>query len=59
MDGDSPYPLGVFHPDMPLDWVLDSDEDKDPSLAILDAIEDDFHREAKVARQRTKVGRSC
>jgi hypothetical protein len=30
-DGDSPYPLGVLHPDMPLDCVLDGDEDDDPS----------------------------
>jgi hypothetical protein len=34
--------LAVYPPDMPLDWVLDSDEDEDPSLAILDAIEEHF-----------------
>jgi len=38
---------------MPLDWVLDGDEDKDLSLAILDAIED-YHREVKVARPKIK-----
>jgi hypothetical protein len=35
--------LGVFPPDLPLDWVLDGDEDEDQSLAILDAIEEDFN----------------
>jgi hypothetical protein len=53
-DGDSPYPLGVFHSDMPLDWALDGNEDEDPSLAILDAIEEDFHREAIVAHPKNK-----
>jgi hypothetical protein len=38
-DGDSPYPLGVFYLDMPLDWVLDGDEDEDPSSTFLDANE--------------------
>jgi hypothetical protein len=41
-DEDSPHPLGVCPPDIPLDWVLDGDEDEDPSFAILDAIEEDF-----------------
>jgi hypothetical protein len=39
---------------MPLDWALDAVEDEDPSLAILDAIEEDFHRKVKVARPKTK-----
>lgn len=43
---------------MPLDWVLDGVEDEDPSLAILDAIEEDFHREVKVARPKPNVGGS-
>jgi hypothetical protein len=30
---------------MPLDWALDGVEDEDSSLAILDAIEEDFHQE--------------
>jgi len=30
-DGDSPYPLGVFPPDLALDWELESDKDMDPS----------------------------
>jgi hypothetical protein len=53
-DGDSPYPLGVCPPDMPLDWVSDGVEDEDPSFAILDAIEEDFHRVKKVARLKIK-----
>jgi hypothetical protein len=48
-DGDSPHPLGVYTPDRPLDWVLDGDEEEDPSLAILDSIEEDFLQEVKVA----------
>jgi len=40
---DSPYPLGVLPPDLALDWELDSNEDMDPSLAISEAIEEDFH----------------
>lgn len=42
-DVNSSYPLGVLPPDMALDWKLDSDEDVDPSLAVLDAIEENFH----------------
>jgi hypothetical protein len=53
-DGDSPHPLGVYPPDMPSDSVLDRDEDEDPSLAILDAIEEDVLWEVKVARLKTK-----
>ena len=34
--------------------MLDCDEDVDPSLAILDAIEEDFHLEVKVAHPKTK-----
>jgi hypothetical protein len=40
---DSPYPLGVLPPDLALDWELDSNEDMDPSLAISEAIEEDFY----------------
>jgi len=53
-DGDSPYPLGVLPPNLALDWELDSDEDVYLSLAILEAIEEDFHRGVKVARPKTK-----
>jgi hypothetical protein len=38
---------------MPLDWVLDGDEDEDQSLAILDAIEEDFNWEVKAVRPKT------
>jgi hypothetical protein len=34
--------LGVLPPDLALDWELDGDGDMDPSLAILEAIEEDF-----------------
>jgi hypothetical protein len=47
-------PLGVLHPDKPLDWAMDGDEDEDLSLAILDAIEEEFYWETMVARQKTK-----
>jgi hypothetical protein len=46
--------LGVCPPDMPLDWMSDGAEDEDPSFAILDAIEEDFHRIKKVARIKIK-----
>jgi len=39
---------------MPLDWAMDGDEGEDPSLAILDAIEEEFHQETMLARQKTK-----
>jgi hypothetical protein len=53
-DGESIYPLGVLHPNMPLDWVLDGDEGEDPSLAILDVIDEEFHQKTMVACQNTK-----
>jgi len=53
-DGDSPYPLGVLPPNMALDCELDSVEDENPSLVILDAFEEDFLWEVKVARPKTK-----
>jgi len=69
-DGDSPYPLGVLpfaweqgnevwdgedgDSPYPLDLELDNDEDMDPSLAILEAIEEDFHRGGKAAHPKTK-----
>jgi hypothetical protein len=46
-DGDSLYTLGVLPPDLALDWELDSDEDMDLSLAIMEFIEEDFHRGVK------------
>jgi hypothetical protein len=53
-DGESPLPLGILHPDMPLDWAMDGVHGEDPSLAIMDAIEEEFHRERIIARQKTK-----
>jgi hypothetical protein len=53
-DGDSPYPLGVLPPNMALDWELDCVENEDSSLAILDAFEENFLREVKVAWPNTK-----
>jgi hypothetical protein len=41
-DGESPFPLGILHPNMPLDSAMDGVHGKDPSLAILDAIEEEF-----------------
>jgi hypothetical protein len=35
--------LGVFPPDIPLDWVSDGVEDEDTSFVLLDAIEEVFH----------------
>ena len=43
----------VFPPD-PLDWVLDYDEEEEPTLALLDPIKYDFLREVKVAWPKTK-----
>jgi hypothetical protein len=42
MARDFSYPLGVLPPSMALDWEVDSVENEDPSLAILDAFEEDF-----------------
>jgi hypothetical protein len=53
-DDDFPLPLGVFPPDWAVDWELESDEGLDPSLAILDAIEENFHRGVKAARPKSK-----
>jgi len=53
-DGNSPYPLGVLSPYLALDWELDSDEDMDPSLAILEAIEENFNRGVQAAHPKTK-----
>jgi len=39
---------------MPLDWMSDGAEDEDPSFAILDAIEEDFHRVKMVAHLKIK-----
>jgi hypothetical protein len=46
--------LGVYPPDMPLDWASDGVEDEDLSIAILDAIENDFHQVKKGTRLKTK-----
>jgi hypothetical protein len=53
-DGDFPLPWGVFPPGWALDWELESDEGLDPSLAILDAIEENFHWGVKAARPKSK-----
>jgi hypothetical protein len=39
---------------MALDWEVDTAENEDPSLAILDAFEEDFLREVKVARSKSR-----
>jgi hypothetical protein len=39
---------------MPFDWVMDGDEGEDLSLAILDAIVEEFYWETMVAHQKTK-----
>jgi hypothetical protein len=41
-----------FFPD-PLDWIF-SVKDEDPTLALLNAVEEDLHREVKVARSKPK-----
>jgi hypothetical protein len=38
---------------MPLDWAMDGVHGEEP-LAILNAIEEEFHREKMIARQKTK-----
>jgi hypothetical protein len=48
--------LSVLPPNMALDWEVDSIEDEDPSLEILDAFEEDFLQEVKVARPQPKAG---
>jgi hypothetical protein len=53
-DSDSLYPLGILPPDLALAWELDSVEDTNLSLVILEAIEEDYHRGVKVARPKTK-----
>jgi hypothetical protein len=55
--GKMEYPLILwvfFCPTCPLDWAWDGEEDEDLSLAILDAMEEDFHRETKVVRPKSK-----
>jgi hypothetical protein len=42
-----------FWDGMPLDWALDGVYGED-SLAILDAMEEDFNRDKIIARQKTK-----
>jgi hypothetical protein len=55
------YPLDICHPSKEIDeWDfpdpldLDYDEEEDLALALLDAIEEDFHKEVKVARAKHK-----
>ena len=61
-EGDFLVPLDIYHssedmdewdysPD-PLDW--DYDEEEDLALALLDAIEEDFHKEVKDTRAKYK-----
>jgi hypothetical protein len=56
VDGASPSPLGVYPPDMHLDWAEDCEEDEAQLLEILDASvsEEEFFQESMVARQKTK-----
>jgi hypothetical protein len=46
--------LGVLPPELALNWELDGDEDMDPSLAMLEAIEENFHQGVKATRQKIK-----
>jgi hypothetical protein len=39
--------------ELPLDWSLDGVQGEE-SLAILDAMEDEFHRDKMIAHQKTK-----
>jgi hypothetical protein len=41
---------------MPLDWAMDGVHGEE-SLAILDAMEEEFHRDKIIARQKTKAKR--
>jgi hypothetical protein len=41
---------------MPLDWAMDGVHGEE-SLAILDAMEEEFHRDKMIARQKTKAKR--
>ena len=34
--------------------MLDCDKDEDPTLALLDAVEEDFHQEVKVNQPKSK-----
>jgi hypothetical protein len=42
-----------FWDGLPLDWVMDGFHDEE-SLAILDALEEEIHRDKMIARQKTK-----
>jgi hypothetical protein len=48
--------LGVYPPDMPLDWESNCKENEVPLLAILNTrvSEEEFHRESMVSCQKTK-----
>jgi hypothetical protein len=50
-NGVSPFPLGVYPPDMHLDCAGDGGEDEVSLLAVLDASvsEEEFHWESMVA----------
>jgi hypothetical protein len=48
---ENPLTLSVFYiPTCPWIWVMDCDESEDPSLAILDTMDEEFHRKTMVAR---------
>lgn len=55
-DGVSSFPLGVYLPNMHLDWVEDCEEDEVLLLDIFDASvsEEEFLLESMVTRQKTK-----
>jgi hypothetical protein len=46
-----------FFPD-PLDWIY-SDKDEDSTMALLNAVEEDFHREVKLLVLSRKAKGSC
>jgi len=52
--GDSPNPLGVIPPDLLLEWESDGAEDEDSALALLDNIEEEFHRDNMGKRHKIK-----
>jgi hypothetical protein len=58
-EGDFPHPLGVIPPDLHLEWESDGAEDEDSALALLDAIEEDFHRGSMGKRYKIKGRRAA
>jgi len=53
-ESDSPHPLGVVPPDLHLKWESDGAENEDSALALLDAIEEDFHQGSMGKRYKFK-----